>query len=61
MPIVPLVARWDGQEIEIVVGEPLPILDDEQALAALAAQWLENYLRESPGELSARILELMRD
>ncbi len=61
VPIVPLVARWDGDEIELIVGEPLPILDDEQALAALAAQWLENYLRDSPGELSARILELMRD
>jgi lauroyl/myristoyl acyltransferase len=61
VPIVPLVARWDGTEIEIIVGEPLPLLDDEQALATLAAQWLENYLRESPGELSARILELMRD
>jgi lauroyl/myristoyl acyltransferase len=61
VPIVPLVARWDGDEIEFIVGEPLPILDDEQALAALAAQWLENYLRDSPGELSGRILELMRE
>ena len=60
-PIVPLVARWDGREIELIVGEPLPLLDDEQALAAAAAQWLENYLREWPGELSARILELTRD
>ena len=61
VPIVPLVARWAGNEIELIVGEPLPILDDEQALATAAAQWLENYLRESPGELSGRILELMRD
>ncbi len=61
VPIVPLVARWAGNEIELIVGEPLPVLDDEQALAASAAQWLENYLRESPGELSGRILELMRE
>jgi lauroyl/myristoyl acyltransferase len=61
VPIVPLVARWIGNEIELIVGEPLPVLDDEQALATVAAQWLENYLRESPGELSGRILELMRD
>jgi lauroyl/myristoyl acyltransferase len=61
VPIVPLVARWAGNEIELIVGEPLPILDDEQALATAAAQWLENYLRESPGELSGRILELMRE
>jgi lauroyl/myristoyl acyltransferase len=61
VPIVPLVARWVGKEIELIAGEPFPVLDGEQALAALAAQWLENYLRESPGELSARILELMRE
>jgi len=61
VPIVPLVARWAGNEIELIVGEPLPVLDDEQALAASAAQWLESYLRESPGELSGRILELMRE
>lgn len=61
VPIVPLVARWAGNEIELIVGEPLPVLDDEQALAASAAQWLESYLRDSPGELSGRILELMRE
>lgn len=61
VPIVPLVARWTGTEIELIVGDPLPVLDDEQALAAAAAQWLESYLRESPGELSGRILELMRE
>jgi lauroyl/myristoyl acyltransferase len=60
-PIVPIVARWAGNEIELIAGEPLPVLDDEQALATAAARWLENYLRESPGELSARILELMRE
>jgi hypothetical protein len=61
VPIVPLVARWIGDEIEIVAGAPLPVSDDEQALAASAAQWLESYLRNSPGELSGRILELMRE
>lgn len=59
VPIVPLVARWDGDAIELIVGEPLPVSGDEQALAGAAAQWLEEYLRESPGELSYRILELM--
>ena len=61
VPIVPLVARWIGNEIELIAGEPLPVLDDEQALAAAATQWLESYLRDSPGELSARIVELMRE
>jgi hypothetical protein len=59
VPIVPLVARWDGDEIELLVGDPLPASDDEQQLAASAAQWLERYLRDAPGELSYRIMELM--
>lgn len=61
VPIVPLVARWAGREIELVVGDPLPTSDDEQELAASAAKWLERYLVESPGELSYRILQLMRE
>lgn len=61
VPIVPLVARWNGKEIDLVVGDPLPLSDDEQLLAASAAQWLERYLLEWPGELSYRILELMRE
>jgi hypothetical protein len=61
VPIVPLVARWIGDEIEIVVGDPLPASNDENAMAASAAQWLEQYLRDSPTELSGRILELMSD
>lgn len=59
VPIVPVVARWDGNAIDLIVGDPLPISDDEQALAASAARWLETYLRERPGELSYRVLELM--
>lgn len=59
VPIVPVVARWDGDEIELVVGDPLPASEDEHALAASAGRWLDEYLRENPGELSYRILELM--
>ena len=59
VPIVPLVARWDGNEIELVIGDALPSSDDEQAMAEAAARWLEGYLREWPGELSYRIRELM--
>ena len=61
VPIVPLVARWDGNAIELIVGEPLPISEDEQALAEWAGRWLEGYLREWPGESSYRIRELMRE
>jgi lauroyl/myristoyl acyltransferase len=58
VPIVPIVARWDGDEIELIVGDALPVANDETALATSAAQWLERYLRESPGELSQRVFEL---
>jgi lauroyl/myristoyl acyltransferase len=59
-PIVPVVARWIGNEIELVVGEPLHGGDDEQALAASAGRWLGEYLGGRPEELSSRILELLR-
>ena len=57
-PIVPVVARWEGEGIELVFGEAL-VGSDETALAAEAGRWLEGYLRESPGELSYRVLELL--
>ncbi|HYC59815.1 MAG TPA: hypothetical protein VEK79_09635 [Thermoanaerobaculia bacterium] len=59
VPIVPLVARWDGDAIELIVGEPLAVSTDEHKLASAAARWLEQYLRDAPGELSYRVLELM--
>ena len=58
VPIVPIVAKWDGDAIELIVGEPLAVSDDEQQLASAAARWLEQYLRANPGELSYRVLEL---
>jgi len=59
VPIVPVIARWEGREIELVVGDPLPPSRDENELAASAAKWLEGYLRSHPDELSYRVLELM--
>lgn len=59
VPIVPLVARWEGEEIELIVGDPLPMSENEQELAGWAGGWLEGYLREWPGELSYRVRELM--
>lgn len=61
-PIIPVVARWRGTRVDVVVGEPLrggsgP--DLEQALAAAAAGWLEAYLRDHPEEISLRVLDLM--
>ena len=58
--IVPLAARWAGNEIEIVRGEAIAG-DDEQALAAAIARWLENYVTASPGELNRRLRRLMKN
>ena len=59
VPIVPIVAKWDGDAIELIVGDPLPLIQDERSLATAAAQWLERYLRQNPGELSYRVFELL--
>lgn len=59
VPILPVVARWDGNEIDLITGDVLPA-GDERTMAEAAARWLETYLKERPGELSSRIRELMR-
>ena len=56
-PVVPILARWVDREMELVIGEPLAG-DDEEALAASAARWLESYLRVNPEELSQRFIDL---
>jgi len=58
VPIVPIIARWRGSRIEIIVGDPIAPADDEAAIAAEAAAWLERYLLESPLDISKRILAL---
>lgn len=64
-PVVPLVGRWRGSEVEIVTGEALvPETPDsaagpeawEIALAASAARCLERYLLASPAEISLGLL-----
>jgi hypothetical protein len=60
VPIVPIVARWRGSRIEIILGDPIAPTDDESAIAAAAAAWLEQYLLESPLDISERILSLTR-
>lgn len=60
VPIVPVVARWEGDGIVLVVGDAIEFASEEQTMADAAAGWLEGYLREYPGELSYRVLELER-
>lgn len=49
-PVVPLVARWRGGEVEVEAGAPLEGGEDEERLAASAGTWLERYLLASPAE-----------
>lgn len=57
VPIVPIVGRWRGARVEIIVGDPLGP-GDESVVAAAAAAWLESYLIENPLEISRRVLDL---
>jgi lauroyl/myristoyl acyltransferase len=59
-PILPLVARWRGISVEVTCGDPIAPSSEEEAMAGAMAGWLERYLRESPGEISLRTLELLR-
>jgi lauroyl/myristoyl acyltransferase len=54
-PIVPLVMRWRGTDVQVMLGKRLEGETEEQ-LADAAAQWLEHYLRESPRELTLGLL-----
>lgn len=56
-PLLPLVARWRREGIEVVLGERLVSdLPEESALAASAARWLESYLLASPEDLGLGLL-----
>jgi hypothetical protein len=67
VPIVPLIPRWRGTEVELAIGQPLTpapnattVDDYERSLAEAAGRWLEQYLLEHPEELSARVVELLK-
>jgi lauroyl/myristoyl acyltransferase len=59
-PVVPVIARWRGTELELVLGDAISPTLDETAMAAATAQWAESYLREFPGEVSVFVLERLR-
>jgi hypothetical protein len=59
-PIMPLAARRSGRKVTITCGDPISPTLGEDGMAAAAAQWLGDYLRESPGEVSLRTLEVLR-
>lgn len=54
-PIVPLVMRWRGTDVEVVLGQRLAGETEEQ-LAHAAARWLESYLEQQPQELTLGLL-----
>lgn len=57
-PVVPILSRWRGNEVELVIGTPLEG-HDEESLATSASHWLETYLRENPEELAQRFIDLL--
>jgi lauroyl/myristoyl acyltransferase len=59
VPIVPIVARWRGGSVEVECGDPIQPGDDEAAMAAAAASWLDSYLRAFPGELNAQMVRTL--
>jgi len=60
VPMVPIVARWRGAQVEVAAGRfppgPATATAGEAPLAAAAASWLEEYLRASPAELGLGLL-----
>jgi len=61
VPIVPLVARWEGLRIVSIVSDAIAPEESDDATAASVARWLERYLLEHPGELSKHLLDLVGD
>ena len=59
-PIVPVVVRWRGSGMAVVVGDPVAPDASEEEMAAAMGAWLERYLRENPGEISVFVLDLLR-
>jgi lauroyl/myristoyl acyltransferase len=61
VPIVPIVARWRGNAIEVDIGAPIRLgADGERGMAEATVAWIERYLRERPGETSVFMLERLR-
>jgi hypothetical protein len=64
-PLLPLVARWRGGEVEVEAGNPLAALPElepearERALAEAAGGWLERYLLGSPAETGLGLLRVL--
>lgn len=57
VPIVPVIARWEGDRIAFTVGKALSG-SDEVETATAAARWLEAHLRERPEACSDHLIEL---
>lgn len=60
-PILPVVTRWRSVRVEIHCGPLIEPEDSEEAMAAIAAGWLESYLAGAPGEVTPRVFQLLRE
>jgi hypothetical protein len=59
VPIIPLIARWRGARVQIVLGDPAQPSPAEQEMADIVGQWLGRYLTEEPRDISPRLVSLM--
>lgn len=55
-PVVPVAARWRGDGIEIVAGDPIPP-GPEAEMAGAAAAWLERFVRDFPEEIGEKFVD----
>jgi len=49
-PVVPVAPRWRGSRVEILAGDPIGP-GEEGEMAAVAARWLEEFIRANPQEI----------
>lgn len=58
-PIFPIIARWEGTSVRIMVGEPFPTNVSEEEMAAAAARCLEAHVTRWPADLQGVLFESM--
>jgi hypothetical protein len=59
VPIIPIIARWRGARVQVVLGDPAQPSPAEQEMADIVGQWLGRYLTEEPRDISPRLVNLM--
>ncbi len=58
-PLLPVVARWQDDGIDVVTGGRIAA-DEEAKMAAALTRWLESYVLERPAELGPDFVSFLR-